>query len=71
MIKELEPSNENCVRSEEMYIIESGPQPCVIVECGFISNVDEEEMLLDTHYQQRVAQAIVHGCADYFAGLAQ
>jgi N-acetylmuramoyl-L-alanine amidase len=66
LIERLAPKSENCARSEDLYILESGAQPCVIVECGFISNAAEEQMLLSGTYQQKVAQAIADGCANYF-----
>lgn len=40
--------------------------PCVLVECGFMSNPDEDERLNDPEYQQRLAEGMVEGIADYF-----
>jgi len=65
MIKELDPVSPNSARSEDMYILESGAHPCVIVECGFISNAAEEALLKSEEYQKKVARAIADGCADY------
>lgn len=35
--------------------------PLVIVECGFLSNPEEEKLLSDEKYQQKMAQAIATG----------
>jgi len=66
MIEELKPASQNSARSEEFYILESGAQPCVIVECGFLSNAAEEALLADDAYQRKVARAIADGCTEYF-----
>ncbi len=42
--------------------------PSIIVECGFISNLDEEAKLLDEEYQDKVADAIVIGIYSYLGG---
>jgi N-acetylmuramoyl-L-alanine amidase len=71
MIKQLAPDCQNCTRCEELYILQSGAQPCVIVECGFISNAEEEALLMTEAYQRKAARAIADGCADYFAKPAE
>jgi N-acetylmuramoyl-L-alanine amidase len=71
LIKELKPASQNSARSEDLYILESGAQPCVIVECGFISNAAEEALLLDEEYQRKVARAVADGCADYFEQMTE
>ena len=38
----------------------------VLVECGFLSNPEEEEQLLDDEYQNRLAWGIYNGITDYF-----
>jgi N-acetylmuramoyl-L-alanine amidase len=43
----------------------------VIVECGFISNAEEEALLMTEAYQRKAARAIADGCADYFAKPAE
>ena len=53
-------------RSESLYILKSGSQPCVLVECGYLSNAKEEQKLKQPDYQQSVAQAICEGIKQYF-----
>ena len=39
--------------------------PTIIVECGFLSNPDEESLLITEEYQQKVAYAIFCGVINY------
>ena len=41
--------------------------PAVLVECGFLSNPEEELLLQQEAYQKILAQAIVEGLIAYFA----
>ena len=54
-------------RSEDLYVLRSGNQPCVLVECGFLSNEDEEHSLQQPDYQQKIAKAICEGIVQYFS----
>ena len=38
----------------------------VIVECGFLSNFDEEKKLRTDEYQNKIADAIKTGIINYF-----
>ena len=40
--------------------------PCILVECGFMTNPDEDERLNDPEYQQKLAAGMVEGICDYF-----
>jgi len=40
--------------------------PCILVECGFMTNQEEDEKLNDPAYQDLLAQGIVEGVAAYF-----
>ena len=51
---------------ENIYIVKHVEIPTTIVECGFLSNPDEEKMLLDNEYQNRLAWGIYNGIVDYF-----
>ena len=48
-----------------MYILNGTQNPAVIVECGFLSNPDEERLLNDEEYQIKIAKAIFDGICDY------
>ena len=40
--------------------------PTTIVECGFLSNPEEEQELKNEEYQKRLAWGIYNGIMDYF-----
>lgn len=43
------------------YLLKRTEVPTIIVECGFLSNPEEAEKLVNEEYQQQLAQAIVQG----------
>jgi len=45
----------------DYYIVQCTPYPSVLVECGFLSNPEEEALLVTSEYQQRVAYALYSG----------
>ncbi len=47
------------------YIVKSGSVPAIIVECGFLSNPEEEAKLKTEEYQKKIAQAVREGVAAY------
>ena len=64
MVLELKPAKVRSAMAGDYFIL-SLDIPSVLVECGFLSNPAEEKLLLTEDYQQRVAQAIRDGIADY------
>lgn len=49
------------------YIVKSGAPPAVIVECGFLSNPQEEVLLTKAVYQNKIVQAIMEGVEAYLS----
>lgn len=54
------------MKLENVYIIKHVEIPISIVECGFLSNAEEEKKLLIDEYQDRLAWGIYNGILDYF-----
>lgn len=50
----------------DYYILRTTGLPAAIVECGFLSNREEERLLNDEDYQDKLAWAIYCGIAAYF-----
>ncbi len=48
------------------YILKKTELPSALVECGFLSNAEEEQKLNTEEYQQKVAWAIYVGIMNYF-----
>ena len=40
--------------------------PCILVECGYMSNPEEDVKLNTPEYQQKLAEGMVEGICDYF-----
>lgn len=51
---------------DNVYIIKHVEIPTTIVECGFLSNPEEERSLLEDEYQNKLAWGIYNGVINYF-----
>lgn len=54
------------MKIENIYIVRKVEIPLSIVECGFLSNPEEEKLLLTDEYQDRLAWGIYTGIIEYF-----
>lgn len=52
---------------ESYYILKNSQVPAVLVECGFITNSKEEELLSDPEYQRKAALSIYQGIIEGIA----
>lgn len=52
----------------EIYLLYHATVPCVMVECGFLSNRSEAQKLCDSDYQKQAAFDIFKGTYNYFMG---
>jgi N-acetylmuramoyl-L-alanine amidase len=66
---ELDPETQGTARSEDLQILKYGFQPSALVECGYISNPEEEEKLISEEYQLKTANAICDGVVDFFSNM--
>ena len=51
----------------DYYVLNCSDYPAVIVECGFLSNAEDEALLVTKEYQKKIAAAIVAGSLAYLA----
>ena len=51
---------------DNIYIIKHVEIPTAIVECGFLSNPEERQLLQQDEYQNKIAWGIYMGIMDYF-----
>ena len=59
-------NNRVAMKINNIYIVEKVEIPLSIVECGFLSNPEEEEQLLTDEYQDKLAWGIYNGIMEYF-----
>lgn len=52
----------------EIYLLYHSTIPSVMVECGFMSNPEDLELLKDESYQKLIAITIFNGIQNYFKG---
>ncbi len=52
----------------DYFVLRESTAPAVIIECGFLSNPTDEQLLQDPLHQRKLAEGIVAGIAAYFAG---
>ena len=63
----LDKNNKRTPQSrDDVYLIKEIEVPSVLIECGFLSNAREEELLSDEKYQEKIAQSIYLGIIKYF-----
>ncbi len=53
--------------SGDYYVLNCNDYPSVIVECGFLSNGEDEALLLTGEYREKLADAIVRGALSFLA----
>ncbi len=63
---EIEDGNHRIAKAnKDYYILKRSSSPTVIVECGFLSNYKEAELLVTEEYQEKLAFAIHLGILQY------
>ncbi len=61
-----DPGNTRQAKSNESYyLLKRTEVPTIIVECGFLSNPEEAELLASEEYQKKIADAIAEGTEMY------
>ncbi len=70
LITGCDPENHRQAKQAEksVYLMRTLTCPAVIVECGFLSNPDEETRLADENYHKKLAVCIVTGYVRYADG---
>ncbi len=63
----LQPENTRELKAagENIFLLHNTKKPALIVECGFLSNLEEAAKLQDTQYQQQMAFALCCGILQY------
>lgn len=58
----VDPENHRQEKADDgYYLLRRTEVPTIIVECGFLSNREEAEKLVDKEYQKKIAEAVVQG----------
>lgn len=65
----LQTDNQRKIKPGEsnLYLLHKATHPSVLVECGFMSNVEENSQLKQAAYQKQLAFCITKGVLDFYA----
>lgn len=55
------------VKTANFYVIKHSSMPATLLELAFITNYEEERLLMDEQYQQKLAHAIARGIGRFFS----
>ena len=65
-LQQVNPKNTKKIKANDTYyILKKTEVPTVIVECGFLSNYEEAQKLVEEDYQTSVAEAVTEGILSY------
>ena len=56
--------------SFDYYILNCSDYPSVIVECGFLSNGEDEALLLSEEYREKIAETVTAGALSFLSASA-
>ncbi|MCI8734738.1 MAG: N-acetylmuramoyl-L-alanine amidase [Clostridia bacterium] len=62
-----ECASKNEALAGDYYMLKCTENPSVIVECGFLSNTEDEKLLISEDYQSRLAYAVFKGAVSYYS----
>ncbi|MFZ5353429.1 MAG: N-acetylmuramoyl-L-alanine amidase CwlD [Bacillota bacterium] len=67
LIKTLNRGNDRVAKPiDTVFLLRDNVMPGVLIECGFLSNYEEELLLREDHYQEKIAWSIFCGIVKYF-----
>lgn len=68
LVEALNPENKRValLKTEEIIILKNLKTPTALIECGFLSNAEEEKKLGTEEYQRKIAAAIKQGIDEYY-----
>ncbi len=62
----MEESSRSCpILKGDYYVLNVSPCPAILVECGFLSNSDDEALLTTEEYRSKLAYTVFKGTVDY------
>lgn len=65
LVKTLRPVRARKANAGDYYVLRESSLPSALVECGFLSNAEEEKKLRTAAYQQKIAQALADGLENW------
>ena len=50
----------------DLHVLNNANMPAVLVEVGFVSHPEEEALLMDSEYHQKIAEGLLNGVLAFF-----
>ncbi|MCR2044025.1 N-acetylmuramoyl-L-alanine amidase [Anaerosalibacter massiliensis] len=66
VLKSTKANNKGIVERKDLIVLNQTNMPAMIVECGFLSNEDEANLLEANKYQNKIVDGIINGLENYF-----
>ena len=64
--EQVQPDNKRAIKKgKNIYVLENSLPDAVLIECGFLTNMEECQKLSEKEYQNKLSFAIVCGIIDY------
>ena len=60
-------TDKGIIEREDLIVLNQTKMPAIIIECGFLSNENEEKLLLTDDYQNKIVDSIIDGLKNYFS----
>ncbi len=55
------------IERKNLIVLNQTKMPAIIIECGFLSNKNEEKLLLTEDYQNKIVDSIIDGLEEYLS----
>jgi N-acetylmuramoyl-L-alanine amidase len=68
LIRNLENTTRLAKKNQDIYLLSYAEIPGVLVEVGFLSNIEETELLETADYQKKIAVSIYQGILRFYSG---
>ena len=64
----LNPQNQRQIKKSDnsLFLFKKTPQPSVLIECGFLSNYNEAQLLQNEKYQTKISLTIAQSILEYY-----
>lgn len=64
---DINPENNRQIKKaySSLFLFKKAEQPCVLIECGFLSNKNETELLINDKYQTKIAFCIAKSIFEF------
>ena len=61
-----ELNSKRSISKTDLYMYKNTTTPGVLIECGYLSNYNERNLLISDAYQEKIAKSITNGIINYY-----